>query len=312
MRNSLWTLAAASWLFATPVFAHDIPIIDAHSQADHEVDLADIVPLLDRAGVSRVILASRSKRHWRDIAQLAARHPDRVTASVRTKGRRFVENHAKFYKLLKKQLGTPQFAAMAEVILWHAQKGHKAAEVIVHPADPQAQAALEATLKRGWPFVPHIEFAAAREAGDYDRFMKALKAMLDAHPDHPFALTHMAQLSAAEAGALLAAHRNIHFIMSHANPVVVSKSKQPWVDLFDGGAELSPQWRALVLRYPDRFIVGFDNVWAEHWGSFFTDQVALWRKAFANLPHDVAHAIAHKNAERLWRLPPAKFVKARE
>lgn len=312
MRNDLSTLAAALWLLAAPAQAHDIPIIDSHSQADHQVDLDDIVPLLDRAGVSRVILAARSKRDWRDIAQLAARFPDRVTASVRTKGGKYRRNHPKYYRLLTKQLATPQFAAMAEVILWHAQKGWKAPEVIVHPADPQAQAALTAALRRGWPFVPHIEFAAAREAGDYDRFMTALKAMLDAHPDHPFALTHMGQLSADEVAPLLAAHGNIHFIMSHANPIMVNQSRQPWVDMFDDGEELSPEWRALVMRYPDRFILGFDNVWAEHWSGFFTDQAALWRKALAKLPHDVAHALAHQNAERLWRLPPAKFVKARQ
>jgi hypothetical protein len=29
-----------------------------------------------------------------------------------------------------------------------------------------------------------------------------------------------------------------------------------------------------------------------------------WRKAMADLPDDVAHAIAHGNAERLWRIKP--------
>ncbi len=309
LKFTLWSPAIAIWLLAAPVLADDIPIIDAHSQIDHLAELDRVVPLLDRAGVSRVILAARGRRHWRDIAGLAARHPGRVTASVRTKSGRFVRNHPKFYRMLDGQLSNSEFGAMAEVLVWHAAKGDKAPEIVIALDAPQVRAALAAALQRGWPFIPHIEFASANAEGDYDRFMKSLKAMLDAHPRHPFALTHMGQLSADEVRGLIDAHGNIHFIMSHANPLTVYSSKQPWVDMFDDGEELTPAWRALVVQYPGRFILGFDNVWADHWSSYFTDQVALWRKALGKLPHQVAHRIAHRNAERLWRLEPAKFVR---
>lgn len=312
LRFSPWIAAIAIGLIAAPVFADEIPIIDAHSQIDQFAELDRVVPILDRAGVSRVILAARGRRRWRDIAGLAARHPGRVTASVRTKSGRFVRNHPKFYRMLGGQLSNSEFGAMAEVLVWHARKGDKAPEIVIELGAPQVQAALAAALERGWPFIPHIEFAAANEAGDYDRFMKSLKAMLDAHPRHPFALTHLGQLSADEVRGLIAAHGNIHFITSHANPIVAGKSRQPWIDMFGGGEALAPAWRALVVRYPDRFILGFDNVFAAHWGSFFTDQVALWRKALGKLPHQVAHRIAHRNAERLWRLPPAKYVRPKE
>ena len=51
-------------------------------------------------------------------------------------------------------------------------------------------------------------------------------------------------------------------------------------------------------------MLGFDNVFEEHWGRLYVEQVALWREALATLPRDVAHAIAHRNAERLWKLNP--------
>jgi len=54
-----------------------------------------------------------------------------------------------------------------------------------------------------------------------------------------------------------------------------------------------------------RFIHNFDNVWEDHWGQLYLDQVALWREALETLPSKVAHAVGHKNAERLWNLPPA-------
>lgn len=299
--------SALSLMIATFAAADPIAIIDAHSQVDHRVDLDRIVPLMDRAGVSRVILAARSKRKWRDIIALAARHPDRIVPSVRTKGGTYRRNHVKYYRRLRAQLARPTFRAMAEVIVWHAQKGAKAAEVILDTAAPQVQAALTAALARGWPFVVHIEFAAARAAEDYDTYMEKFKRLLDAHPEHPFPLIHMAQLSATETRELIAAHRNVYFITSHANPVMTSRSRQPWVDMFEDEV-LKPAWKRLVIAYPDRFILGFDNVWEEHWSDFYRLQADLWRKALADLPHEVAHKVAHRNAERLWRLKPAKWI----
>ena len=72
--------------------------------------------------------------------------------------------------------------------------------------------------------------------------------------------------------------------------------------MFAGDA-LTPDWRDLVVRYPERFVFALDNVWAQHWKDFYGDQMAYWRKAITALPPDVAHALAHGNAERLWRIP---------
>ena len=85
----------------------------------------------------------------------------------------------------------------------------------------------------------------------------------------------------------------------------MSRSREPWVDQFDGES-LAAEWKELYLRHPDRFILGFDNVWARHWRDWYVDQVALWRTALGELPDTVAHAVAHGNAERLWNLPPAR------
>ena len=125
--------------------------------------------------------------------------------------------------------------------------------------------------------------------------MAELKALLDQHPGHPFGLIHMGQLDASVAAELLAAH---------ANPIVARKSAQPWTDMFVG-EDLAPDWAELMQRYPDRFVLAIDNVWPEHWSDLYVQQVTLWRQALARLPDNVAHAVAHGNAERLWKLPPA-------
>jgi hypothetical protein len=114
----------------------------------------------------------------------------------------------------------------------------------------------------------------------------------------------MGQLKAGEVARLIGAHQNVYFLTSHSNPIVVKKSNQPWVNMFSG-RKLKPDWVKLVEEHPDRFILAFDNVWAEHWGDFYTDQAKLWQEALHGLPAKAAHAVAHGNAERLWHLAPA-------
>ena len=287
--------------------ADTIRLIDAHSQFDRDVDPEDIIRLMDEGGISRVILAVRSGAKAGDLRALARRHPGRITPAVRTKGGIYRRNRPRYYKRLEKHLAMPGYGAMAEVILWHAEKGNpdrpKAPEVVVHPQDERVQALLGAAIERGWPFIAHIEFAGA--GSDRDAFMAEFEALLTRHPDHPFALIHMGQLEAKDVRRLIETHKNIHFLTSHANPVVTGASRQPWVDMFDDES-LTPAWKDLMTQYPDRFILAFDNVWPRHWGTVYLRQIALWRQALAALPHEAAHAIAHGNAERLWRLPPAR------
>jgi predicted TIM-barrel fold metal-dependent hydrolase len=282
-----------------------IPIIDAHSQADHHVDLDGIVPLMDKAGIARVILATRGRLNFRELADFARRHPGRITASVRTKGRVYDENRDKYYRRLRAQLAMPEFGAMAELLIYHAAKHQRGApEVVMNLDSPQVAAAVTGAKEKGWPIVLHFEFASF--PGDRKKLMRDLESFLRSHRPHPVALIHLGQLQAPEARRLLAAHANVYFMASHANPVMVNRSNQPWVNMFDGD-RLAPQWRALVLRHPGRFVLAFDNVWAEHWEHLYLPQVAVWRKALAGLPPEAAHKFAHGNAERLWRLPPAKL-----
>lgn len=115
----------------------------------------------------------------------------------------------------------------------------------------------------------------------------------------------MGQLRLKEVARLLSAHPNIYFMPAHTTPITLDESHEPWTALFAGKKLLAP-WRDLILRHPDRFVLGFDNVWARHWKEFYLPQGKLWRQVLGEMPDAVAHAVAHRNAERLWRLPPAK------
>ena len=73
---------------------------------------------------------------------------------------------------------------------------------------------------------------------------------------------------------------------------------------------LDPRWRALFLKYPDRFMVGVDT-WTvggtftgnERWDTYaeIIREIRAW---LVQLPPDVAEKVAHVNAERLLALSP--------
>jgi hypothetical protein len=184
--------------------------------------------------------------------------------------------------------------------------GEEVPEVNLSIDAPQVQAVLQMALKRNWPFIVHYEFRSLRKA-DYAARMTELKRLLRAYPDLPVVLIHMGQLYAGEAAALIAEFSNIYFMTSHANPVFDSVGGGlEWTKLFSGRV-IAPAWKALFITHPDRFILAFDNVLGRHWEpGFYLAQANLWQDALRDLPREVAHMVAHKNAERLWRLPPVK------
>jgi predicted TIM-barrel fold metal-dependent hydrolase len=299
--SAIWVLLALSCFGFSGHAGNAIPMIDAHSQIDQLVEIEKVIPLLDQAGINRIILTTRGKRKLRDIVDLAKEYPDRVTASIRLKGKAYEKNKPKFKKVLDKRLESSAFGAMAEALIFHAQKGKKAGQVALDLKAPQVQAAFDGAAEKGWPFVVHIEFAASGKR--YKKYMKMLEAFLRQNADHPIALIHMGQLKSNEVTRLIDTHPNIYFLAAHANTLAIKKSRQPWINLFSG-RKISKRWRALMIEHPDRFVLAFDNVWAEHWGDFYVQQANLWRDALKELPTKVAHAIAHQNAERLWELPP--------
>ena len=285
-------------------YADGIQIIDAHSQLPAPETANEVIELMDKAGVVRTILSFRGTARRHDLLKLAAAHPNRITPSIKAKGRHWPRGNEKYFRKIKKQLATGKFGALGEVLFYHAAKGNKAPEWTVLPTDKQAKYLLKVARENGWPLVTHIEFAALWDKKDW---MKRLEILVSENRDMAFPMIHMGQLEANDVERLLAAHPNVYFMTSHSNTITVSKSRQPWINMFSD-ATLEPEWVALITRYPDRFILNFDNVFEDHWGQLYLDQVALWRNALETLPSKAAHAVAHKNAERLWNLPPATLI----
>lgn len=285
--------------------ADGLYFIDAHSQVDHKVvPLKKILSLMKQGGVSHTILSVRGKLKGKELIKFSSKYRDKITPAVRTKGKLYDSDSPKYYKMLKAQVSSGKYSAIAEILLYHAKKGNKAPEYVIYPEDKRVVTALEYAIDNRWPFVVHIEFGALY-GKKKKNFMKALESMLDEHSEQPFVLTHMGQLKPDECQRLINRHKNIHFHTGWTNPAAVNSSNQPWVNLFKG-KRLTTEWRQLFIQYPQRFIFALDNVFAEHWSSFYVKQMKYWKKALAELPVNAAHLIAHGNAERLWHITPGR------
>jgi len=284
-----------------PVRAAELYFVDAHSQVDGEVrDLSLITERMQQSGVRKTILAARAGRTNRDILDFADQSGGRIIPAIRTKSEAYNKNKPAYYQKLERQGASGRFGAIAEVLMYHARKGNKAPEVKVLPSDKRVQAALDVAKQNGWPFVAHIEFAALG-GNARKEFMRQFISLLERNRDVPIVLMHVGQLQVAEAGVLLSQHPNLYLNVAHTDRFTINRSVEPWTNLFKGDS-IKPAWQSLMNQHPDRFIFALDNVWAEHWESFYPDKIKLWRKALATFPPKVASAIAHGNAERLWRL----------
>ena len=68
----------------------------------------------------------------------------------------------------------------------------------------------------------------------------------------------------------------------------------------DGG-KLCPEWRALLLKYPERFLIGSDT-WVNQRWLYYDDLMQGYRSWLGELPPDVARRIGWRNGAELFGL----------
>lgn len=77
-------------------------------------------------------------------------------------------------------------------------------------------------------------------------------------------------------------------------------SYREWEILRGEGGTLNPEWKALLEKHADRFMVGTDTWVNEQWAQY-GDLVAMNRAWLAQFPKDLAEGFAYKNAEKLFK-----------
>jgi hypothetical protein len=72
-----------------------------------------------------------------------------------------------------------------------------------------------------------------------------------------------------------------------------------------GDGQLCPEWRALLLKYPDRFLIGSDTWINQRW-QYYDELMKGYRTWLGGLPPDVARRIAWDNGAKLFGLATPK------
>jgi hypothetical protein len=72
-------------------------------------------------------------------------------------------------------------------------------------------------------------------------------------------------------------------------------------DIASGG-RLDSAWQTVLLKYPERFMVGTDTWTTSRWDDLVAGMQRV-RSWLDQLPRDVAELIAYRNAERLFDNP---------
>jgi predicted TIM-barrel fold metal-dependent hydrolase len=282
--------------------------IDAHSQPPYpelgdSVNLESIIELMDSNNVAVSILSARQEMQYSmDIGSFAASNPDRIIAAVSLKITSMDNSDQDFLRGLSQQVESGQFTAIAEMLLYHAQKydseGNPVApECFVYPSATTVQAVIDAAEQLGCPVFLHIEFESLEQLYGMDErvlFMTELEQLLTENPARAFVLPHVAELDPDECRSLIETYGNVYFTTNFTD-----------LKIFMNGAPVTnyseADWNALFEDHQDRFVFALERVFQSQWQAYDTDMAAI-QESLSKLSESVAQAIAYNNAARLWNI----------
>lgn len=252
---------------AGPAPAAELPIFDAHIHYSH--DAWDVVPpreavaLLRRAGVRRALVSSSDDE---GTQKLLAEAPDLIVPELRPYRRRsdlggWVRDDT-VLTYLEERLRRHRYVAIGEFHLNGADADLPVVRRVVQ-------------LARQHRLMLHVH-------SDAD----AVERIFRQDPDARILWAHAGFESPARVRQMLGRYRTL------------------WADLAfrtDHASEdrVHPEWRALFLEFPDRFLVGTDTFAPGRW-EHVPAHAAWARRWLADLPAEVAERIAWRNGEALF------------
>lgn len=258
------------------------PLIDAHSHLPNLEVLDAYVQAMARHKIQRVLLLGVGGVQKQDLEwiQAAARkHPDKVLQGAPVPD---PLNPAEA-KRLDALLATGAYKALGEVHIRQVSR-----KIERNPDDPAFRSILEVAAKHQVPVVIHAELN--------DETGKSLERALKNHPKATLVLAHAGSAEPGLLEGLLVRNPNLmvdlsgmHFLRS---PALASEK-----------GSLAPNWKALIEKMPDRFLMGID-VWTPRlFEPAMLDRLMAWtRRVLGELRPEVAEQVGYKNAARLFRI----------
>lgn len=272
MRSAqLFILVFAVLLAIAPTQAEsgDLPIFDAHIHYNLDtgrpVSIEQVFALWREAGIVGGILTSRPNDGTRELLDAAPREFRNVAFArpyVTVQDVQTWFRDPAIYKMIERELARGIYVGIGEF------------HIFGRDAD-------------GEDFARWVRLAAQHKLW--------LHAHCDDHViDRIFELDPDARVIWAHTGMSTPAARVDELLATHAN-LYGELSYRGGID--EGG--LSDEWRALFLKFPDRFLLGSDTWVPARWPQV-PEIMHRYRSWLAALPADVAERIAWRNGTRLF------------
>ena len=90
----------------------------------------------------------------------------------------------------------------------------------------------------------------------------------------------------------------IEAMMARYDTLYADTSYREW-DILGNGTGIDPDWRLVLERFSDRFMVGTDTWVNSQWESS-VELIAANRQWLSHFPRPLAEKFVYKNAERLF------------
>ena len=252
---------------ASPAAAAELPVFDAHIHYSHDawdtVPPAQAIALLRKAGVTRALVSSSNDD---GNQRLYAAAPDLILPSLRP------------------------YRTRADVGSWFREDA-----IVTY---------LEDHLRR-YRCVAIGESHLYGENAD----LPVPRRMVQLAQQHNLLLHAHSDVDAIE--RLFRQYPGARILWAHSGfdgperiREMLKRYPNLWCDLAfrndqASGGKVDPEWRALFIEYPGRFMLGTDTYTPERW--HFVSEHASWSRGWlADLPADVAERIAFRNGEALF------------
>lgn len=283
------------------------PLFDAMAQIDRGL-YDTVLAKMDDAKVQRMALFARSKRKSNgesDVIALKKRFPDRFVIGTPKwfDFRGDVPDAFIDQTLSRLQKGPYRF--VGEILFVHGDKDHgeqtAGGERYISGDAPNVLRLMRELQTLRAPVMTHWEVY------DWKRDWPVFHQLYGKFPELTFIWPHAGFGSAGQAQTVLSQHANVMITLSKLEKDQRSLSSEEKSDQLGGAivdecGSILPEWRALIDKFPARFMFATDAHKDFRWAKY-TDVVSRWRNILGQLPVPQAEMIAWQNAERVYGKP---------
>ena len=289
---------------APPAGRYTGPLFDAMAQIDDGMDRI-VLSSLDGSGVTRMALFGRDKRKRSGdgaVSYLARQRPGVFVIGAPKRFDQRVDLSGDYIRAILSGARSREYAFVGEILYAHADKAHGEqtadGERFADPGQPGTRALLDGLKDLNVPLMAHWEVY------DWDRDWPNFRRLYAEYPKQIFIWPHAGFGNARQVAEVLATNANVVVTLSKKEEASRSLSDRGKAALLgealvDDCGTLVAEWRALILKYPERFLFATDAHKDFRWERY-ARIVKRWRAILGQLPPEPAAAVAFQNAERLY------------